>query len=133
MRQFGVCSFLDPRTFTENPSTSTTATTDSSSTCSKCGTFAKSGKPSCCARGGAWFNKCGDPGDSNFDHTWFEGIQACKDATEEEQAQSIFISSQQQLPRQNYTQRRTIDSAFPAAPEIIFNAVTVLIIILIMQ
>lgn len=32
---------------------------------------------SCCARGGAWFKKCGDPGDPDYDHTWFEGIQAC--------------------------------------------------------
>ena len=59
-------------------SASTTAATVSSSTCTKCGTFTKSGKPSCCARGGAWFNKCGDPGDSKFGHTWGEGIRACK-------------------------------------------------------
>jgi len=44
--------------------------------CPKCGTL-KSGKRSCCFRGGAWFKKCGDTGDSKFEHTWFEGIQAC--------------------------------------------------------
>ena len=49
-----------------------------SSGCSKCGTIMKSGTLSCCARGGAWFQKCGDAGDTNFDHTWVEGIQACK-------------------------------------------------------
>ena len=26
----------------------------------------KSGKLSCCARGGAWFNNCGDAGDAKF-------------------------------------------------------------------
>ena len=51
----------------------------SRSVCPRCGTITKSGQRSCCARGGAWFNECGDAGD--FDHTWFEGIQACKYAT----------------------------------------------------
>ena len=46
--------------------------------CPKCGTLNKSGKLSCCARGGAWFKNCGDVGDIKFDHTWVEGIQACK-------------------------------------------------------
>ena len=35
-------------------------------------------KTSCCVRGGDWFKQCGDVGDSNFDHTWTEGVQACK-------------------------------------------------------
>ena len=59
-------------------SSTTPTSTIPSSTCLKCGTFDKSGQLSCCARGGTWFNKCGDPGDSKFDHTWFEGTQACK-------------------------------------------------------
>ena len=46
--------------------------------CVKCGMSKKSGKYSCCARGGAWFKSCGDPSDPNFGHTWTEGIQACK-------------------------------------------------------
>ena len=49
-----------------------------STTCAKCGKIKKSKKLSCCARGGAWYNKCGDEGDSKFDHTWLEGVQACK-------------------------------------------------------
>ena len=49
-----------------------------SSACSKCGTIKQSGIRSCCAPGGAWSKNCGDPGDSNFDHTWLEGLQACK-------------------------------------------------------
>ena len=49
-----------------------------SSTCSKCGTIKKSGKSSCCAPGGAWFKKCGDAGDSDFDYTWMDGIKACQ-------------------------------------------------------
>ena len=49
-----------------------------STTCPKCGKIKKSKKLSCCARGGAWYNNCGDEGDSKFDHTWTEGEQACK-------------------------------------------------------
>ena len=46
--------------------------------CLKCGTIKKHGKRSCCARGGTWFDNCGDDGDTHFDHTWIEGIRACK-------------------------------------------------------
>ena len=45
--------------------------------CPKCGTTIKSGVQSCCARGGAWFKKCGYPGDTNFEHTWDEGFRVC--------------------------------------------------------
>ena len=47
--------------------------------CSKCGIIKKSGKSSCCSRGGSWFGKCGSAGDSNHEHTWSEGILACKE------------------------------------------------------
>ena len=46
--------------------------------CPKCGITKKSGKRSCCARGGAWFRNCGDAGDAKFEHTWAEGAHACK-------------------------------------------------------
>ena len=45
--------------------------------CPKCAAK-KSGQISCCARGGAWFKNCGGVNDANFDHTWEEGIKACK-------------------------------------------------------
>ena len=49
-----------------------------SSACPKCGHIMKSGKMSCCGHGGSWFRNCGSAGNANFDHTWVEGIQACK-------------------------------------------------------
>ena len=49
-----------------------------SSLCSECATMKKSGKRSCCARGGSWFKNCGGTGDTHFDHTWLEGIRACE-------------------------------------------------------
>ena len=54
--------------------------------CPKCGAIKKSGERerSCCARGGAWFKNCGDVGDTKFDHTWAEGIQACKGRSRKE-------------------------------------------------
>ena len=45
--------------------------------CPKCGTNKKSGKLTCCGRGGSWFKKCGDTDDPKFDHTWDEGVEAC--------------------------------------------------------
>jgi len=46
--------------------------------CSECAILKKSGKSSCCAPGGSWYNNCGNVGDRSFDHTWVEGIQACR-------------------------------------------------------
>ena len=65
---------LDARICT---STMTYVSVGSSDECAECATN-KVGKLSCCARGGAWFKKCGDFVDTQFDHTWAEGIQACK-------------------------------------------------------
>merc|ERR1712032_355120 len=48
------------------------------SACPKCGNMEKSGKISCCGRGGSWFRNCGSASNAKLDHTWYEGIQACK-------------------------------------------------------
>ena len=53
-------------------------TTTSKFVCPKCGTIRKSGKTSCCGRGGSWFKKCGSAGNTNFRHTWSKGVLACK-------------------------------------------------------
>ena len=45
--------------------------------CLTCGTFPKTGKVSCCALGGSWFQRCGAAGDSSLGHTWADGIRAC--------------------------------------------------------
>ena len=45
--------------------------------CPKCGTNKNSGKVSCCIGGGAWFKKCGADS-SKFEHTWTDGVEACK-------------------------------------------------------
>ena len=69
-----VNSLIPPETAT----TTRVVKVNSSSGCVKCGTVKQSGKRSCCVSGGAWFKNCGNAGDPNFDHTWTEGIQACK-------------------------------------------------------
>ena len=46
--------------------------------CSKCGTFTKSRRVSCCAPGGAWYKNCGGANNKNVDHMWSEGAAACK-------------------------------------------------------
>ena len=48
----------------------------SSITCPQCGTF-KSFHKSCCGVGGSWHEDCGDPGDTNFGHSWFDGNLVC--------------------------------------------------------
>ena len=57
-------------------SATTTATT--SSVCRTCAVIKKSSKLSCCARGGSWFGQCGAIDNTNFRHTWQEGIESCK-------------------------------------------------------
>ena len=52
--------------------------TTGKSACPTCGTIQKSGKPSCCGHGGSWFKRCGGGGNRNLDHSWHEGIKACK-------------------------------------------------------
>jgi len=49
--------------------------------CPACGTFKKSGRKSCCAPGGAWFKNCGGAHNNNVDHSWLEGVAACKHPT----------------------------------------------------
>ena len=58
--------------------TTIATTTPTTITCPKCGADTTLGQSSCCFRGGTWFKKCGDVGDPNFDHSWFDGIQTCK-------------------------------------------------------
>merc|ERR1712048_1416360 len=36
------------------------------------------GKLSCCARGGSWFGDCAATANADVQHTWYEGVQACK-------------------------------------------------------
>ena len=59
--------------------------------CPKCGVD-KDGALSCCFRNGAWFKKCGNPGDSKFEHTWLEGNQACKSARTTPTTTSVITS-----------------------------------------
>ena len=55
-----------------------TSTIATMMTCPKCDTFKKSGRVSCCAPGGAWYKNCGGASNRNVDHSWFEGVEACK-------------------------------------------------------
>ena len=78
--------------------TTTTAFATRDRKCPRCGYFKNLGRLSCCAREGAWFNKCGDAGDTNFKHTWFEGLQACKCKSLERASCSIFVVWLQPCP-----------------------------------
>ena len=73
-------------------------TTRISPVCTKCVVIKRSGRLSCCAPGGAWFENCGTSSNSNTDHTWVEGIQACRDVVSlfsgKAEAQSIISVNQ---------------------------------------
>jgi len=81
-----VCTSTSPRPIRVRELIVRTAMTTSAITpkvanavaCPKCGTFKKSGRVSCCAPGGVWFKNCGGAGNRNVDHSWFEGVEACK-------------------------------------------------------
>ena len=68
-----------------------------SSACPKCVTIKKSGKNSCCGRGGSWFKNCGSAGNAKLHHTWYEGIQACKTRSQLKTAIGQQSSADQQL------------------------------------
>ena len=87
--------------------------------CPKCGTNKQSGKTSCCFSGGTWFKKCGDSAiASNSEHTWAEGIQACKVSfSGEAQGQTMLrhqtsIVHQQILREQEITGATTVQTTY---------------------
>ena len=81
-----------------------TGVTPESTECTKCVIAKKAGKSTCCARGGSWFGKCGDPDDPDVEHTWYEGVDACKNLklSLEDQAlghSNAVVSQQSRGPR----------------------------------
>ena len=73
--------------------------------CPRCGTVGKSGKNSCCGRGGSWFRNCGSEGNTRLHHTWYEGIQVCKAQTQQSKtviAQQKSIHSSHGAGKANY-------------------------------
>ena len=67
------------------------------SVCHTCGVVKKSDKRSCCARGGSWYGKCGGAGNTNREHTWYEGLQACKAL----QSQAVMVHQQNVVEQKN--------------------------------
>ena len=69
---------------TTRPSTSvqsqaiTVATPDVVPVCPKCAML--NALLSCCAPNATWYENCGTAGDSDFEHTWDEGLEACRNA-----------------------------------------------------
>ena len=45
--------------------------------CPACGRTA-TGLVTCCGKGGSWAGNCGNTGDPKFEHTWSEGVAACR-------------------------------------------------------
>ena len=109
-----------PYSHAEAPITTRVSAVIISTKCAKCGTN-KAGKRSCCARGGSWFKNCGDTGDTQFDHTWIDGIQACKSKSLRDGIVTgtmplivLLIITNGMLP--SYTQRQLLGGALILTP-----------------
>ena len=90
--------------------------------CPKCAATKKSARLSCCARGGAWFNNCGVSSNSNAEHTWFEGMQACKNVVSlfsgKEESRFILVNQTTTTQHINDADRQTIDSTLPIVHDV---------------
>ena len=103
---------MNPIIFYIQTSATTAATTIA--VCPVCGAMKRSQKLSCCARGGSWYGKCGSAGDENGEHTWHEGIQACK----ARQSQVVMAQQQHAVRRGGtnaYSDAGTVVSSEPEA------------------
>ena len=67
-------------------------------TCPNCGIFKKSGRLSCCAPGGAWYNNCGGAGDKDAGHSWLEGVEACKRKSKTKYLDAILLAIDNHFP-----------------------------------
>ena len=70
----------------------------------------KSGKISCCGRGGSWFGKCRSVGDVQVGHTWYEGLQACKAQTKSKTVIGKQLNSAQQQANNSFNYDRNANS-----------------------
>ena len=86
------------------------------SVCHKCGTIEKSGKHSCCGRGGSWYKNCGAAGSANSDHTWHEGIRACKARLQYKTVIDQLINVDQQNVNDSFTDMLTPDTVHLSTP-----------------
>ena len=71
-------------------------TSSSGFACPECGIIGKSGKSSCCGRGGSWSGHCGSASSAKLRHTWYEGIQACETWSQLKAAQGRHSNAAQQ-------------------------------------
>ena len=99
--------------FTCDHSAATTKTI--SSVCAKCVIIRKSGKMSCCGRGGTWFGTCGGAGNTKVDRTWYEGIRACKAGRQSKTAMGQKLRAAQQKQKLNGSSNDNLSKAIATA------------------
>merc|ERR1712147_327995 len=72
------CTVMNNRNPMGNRELVRAQTTPKPMACPKCGTFKKSGRPSCCAPGGSWYKNCGAANNNRVDYKWTDGALACE-------------------------------------------------------
>ena len=95
-----ICVYVCTLTNADTQTSAGAATTTMSigSVCPKCGTVKKSGKTSCCGRGGSWFQNCGSGGNRKLQHTWSEGVRACTNGVQSQGGIGPQLHASQQNP-----------------------------------
>merc|ERR1711934_1028238 len=78
--------------------------------CLKCGINKKTGEPSCCAPGGSWVRKCGNPNDRNFAYTWQEGLDSCKHNAHHQAQRQISSNNRTMVQEFDDPQKQSKDS-----------------------
>ena len=82
------------------------------SVCTRCGTIAKSGKPSCCGRGGSWFKSCRSG--EKHTYTWHGGIQTCKSQAQSKRAHDRQSNAAQRLKSSSGVETENVRAATTA-------------------
>ena len=92
--------------------------------CPRCGIIEGTRKVSCCADGGSWVNNCGVVGDSKFEHTWKEGILACKNVVslrQEEAQPQIRLRYETTQMNSNSEQNRSQPDIVESSVDSVFD------------
>ena len=93
------------------------------SVCHKCGTIEKSGRNSCCGRGGSWFKNCRSAGDAKLRHTWYEGIQVCSTRSQSKRARGRQSNPAQRFNSSGGVATRNSKAVMTTAQAFVFTPV----------
>ena len=99
------------------------STTTGAPVCLQCDIIAKSGKSSCCGRGGSWFGNCGSAGNAKLRHTWYEGIRVCEIRLQSKRVSGRHSHAAQRLKYSNGVDTGNPKAVMATAKALVFTSV----------